>query len=436
MSSIGLFIFDHDCRLLDNPALASFSAQVDKLICLYCLRPQDAFSRHYSQTSASGAQLGYLKQTLIELNQGLTALNQCLRVESGDLVAVVGRYIKDHRISHIGRSVPAGVYEQAQWQALQKAFPRQQFFAGDSSSLFTLTDLPFALNDLPASFTPARKRFETLEVAPAQIAVPNLPGAPQTPVTPWPEALMAADNSYYSGGETSARQHLARYFSSRAPSDYKATRNALMGESFSTQLSGYLAHGALSPRQIVAALKVYEAEHGANESTYWIYFELLWREYFYWSARARGARLFAFDGGTGKAPNTSFYPSRFKQWCQGSTPYPLVNALMHELNATGWMSNRGRQIAASCLVNELALDWRYGAAYFEQRLIDYDVASNWGNWQYIAGVGADPRGGRHFNLEKQAEQYDPGGDYVNRWSGRAQCQPLDSVDMVDWPLGD
>ena len=107
---------------------------------------------------------------------------------------------------------------------------------------------------------------------------------------------------------------------------------------------------------------------------------------------------------------------------------------MKQLNQTGYMSNRGRQIVASCLVNELQLDWRFGAAYFEQQLVDYDVASNWGNWQYIAGVGADPRGGRHFNLEKQTATYDPEHHFIRQWHGEANQYPLDSVDAADWPI--
>lgn len=434
MKSIGLFIFDHDCRLLDNPALARFSAQVDALICLYCLRPQNTYSKHFSQASHSNAQLGYLAQTLTELDQALRSTHQHLRVESGNLLTVVGRYIQQFGVSHIGRSIHPGVYESAQWQELKQRFPQQYFFADESSSLFGLKDLPFSLNDLPPTFTPCRKRFEALD-SPPLTELPLLPAPPGPIEARWPDALKTVHNSYYTGGPLSAQKHLRDYFSTSAPSDYKRTRNELMGQNFSTGLSGYLSHGAVSPRQVLAELKRYESRHGANESTYWIYFELLWREYFYWNARARGKMLFTFDGGTGKTPKTSFYPSRFKQWCQGSTPYPLINALMNELNATGWMSNRGRQIAASCLVNELELDWRYGAAYFEQRLIDYDVASNWGNWQYIAGVGADPRGGRHFNLDKQAQRYDPDGAYVEHWSGNAQCQPLNQVDIVDWPIG-
>jgi deoxyribodipyrimidine photo-lyase len=107
---------------------------------------------------------------------------------------------------------------------------------------------------------------------------------------------------------------------------------------------------------------------------------------------------------------------------------------MKELNATGFLSNRGRQIVASCLVNELAIDWRYGAAYFEQQLLDYDVGSNWGNWQYLAGVGADPRGKRHFDLEKQTKQFCPDGLYINKWQASNPYLYLDSVDAADWPI--
>ena len=107
---------------------------------------------------------------------------------------------------------------------------------------------------------------------------------------------------------------------------------------------------------------------------------------------------------------------------------------MKQLNATGYMSNRGRQLVASCFVNELALDWRYGAAYMAQQLIDYDMASNWGNWQYLAGVGADPRGLRHFDLEKQTQRYDPDQVFIRHWQGYADRYPLDSVDAADWPV--
>jgi deoxyribodipyrimidine photo-lyase len=105
----------------------------------------------------------------------------------------------------------------------------------------------------------------------------------------------------------------------------------------------------------------------------------------------------------------------FFKWTDGLTGIPFIDANMRELNLTGFMSNRGRQNVASFLVNDLGIDWRWGAAYFESMLIDYDVCSNWGNWMYIAGVGNDPRENRYFNILRQANNYDPKGDYIRQW---------------------
>ena len=117
----------------------------------------------------------------------------------------------------------------------------------------------------------------------------------------------------------------------------------------------------------------------------------------------------------GKQLNTKFDHHNFNNWVNGTTGYPIVDACMRQLKETGFMSNRGRQIVASCFVHELQQDWCYGAAYFEHQLVDFDVASNYGNWQYLAGVGSDPRGHRQFNLVKQAQHYDPDGSFVNAW---------------------
>jgi deoxyribodipyrimidine photo-lyase len=108
---------------------------------------------------------------------------------------------------------------------------------------------------------------------------------------------------------------------------------------------------------------------------------------------------------------------------------------MRELNQTGFMSNRGRQNVASYLVKDLRQDWRYGAAYFEQELIDYDVTSNWGNWAYVAGVGNDPRENRYFNILSQASRYDQNGEYVKHWIPELREVPNESV-HAPWKLSD
>ena len=100
----------------------------------------------------------------------------------------------------------------------------------------------------------------------------------------------------------------------------------------------------------------------------------------------------------------------------GKTNNKFINAGMNELRLTGFLSNRMRQIVASYLINELSCDWRAGAAWFESKLIDYDVYSNQGNWAYISGCGTDPRGGRFFNIEKQQKTYDKNSIYQMLWN--------------------
>ena len=105
----------------------------------------------------------------------------------------------------------------------------------------------------------------------------------------------------------------------------------------------------------------------------------------------------------------------FELWAQGKTGIPFIDANMIELQSSGFMSNRGRQNVASFLVKDLFVNWQMGAEYFESVLIDYDPCSNWGNWNYVAGVGSDPRENRYFNILRQAKMYDVKGDYVKHW---------------------
>jgi deoxyribodipyrimidine photo-lyase len=165
---------------------------------------------------------------------------------------------------------------------------------------------------------------------------------------------------------------------------------------------------------IAQRLSQYEKQHGANESTYWIWFELLWRDYFSFLPFKYGKKLF-YPTGLTDQPVGKLNVSQFNQWINGQTKDSFINAAMTELSSTGFMSNRMRQIVASYWIYDMGGDWRAGAAWFESQLIDYDVYSNQGNWLYIAGRGTDPRGGRPFNVAKQMRDHDPDGAYRKRW---------------------
>ncbi|MFM1843080.1 MAG: Cryptochrome, partial [Cyanobacteriota bacterium] len=161
--------------------------------------------------------------------------------------------------------------------------------------------------------------------------------------------------------------------------------------------------------------------------TYWLIFELLWRDFFRFVAQKYGDRLFYRSGLRGISLPWQWDVDLFQRWQTGQTGYPLVDANLRELALTGFMSNRGRQNVASFLCKNLGLDWRSGAAWFESCLIDYDGCSNWGNWNYTAGIGNDAREFRYFNIMKQAQQYDPQGDYVRLWIPELAPLPPDKI---------
>ena len=310
------------------------------------------------------------------------------------------------------------------------------------SGLLNLRDLPFAVEQTPLVFTAFRKAVEAHGVLPQepQSAPTSLPPPPAAALTGDPALTqLSASRSIgnppadarsafpysteqWQADEPSALAHVERYFASDLPQHYKGTRNGLIGSDYSTKFSPWLAVGSLSPRTIYAALVDHEKRFGANDDTYWIWFELLWREHYQLLMLRFGARLFhRFGLANPPYPSQQNLPekkaqARLKHWITGTTGQPFIDAGMRELAATGYLSNRLRQNVASYLIHDLAVDWRAGAAWFEHALIDYAVSSNQGNWAYIAGVGSDPRGGRRFNPDKQARDYDPQGTYQLLWA--------------------
>ncbi len=264
-----------------------------------------------------------------------------------------------------------------------------------TSTLYHAQDLPFALKDIPDVFTSFRKRIEK-EATVREIF--NTPVAIKSPVIeelcllrieqlglePITNDCRAAIN--FKGGETEGYKRLNSYlFETQAISTYKETRNGMIGENYSTKFSPWLSLGCLSPREIYNKLKKYEVHFSPNESTYWLEFELLWRDYFRFMMKKYSNRFFHQAGIQAETENLNKHNSEtLLTWINGQTSCDFVDANMIELKLTGFMSNRGRQNVASYLCNNLKLDWRYGAAYFEQQLIDYDVCSIWGQLGLIS----------------------------------------------------
>ncbi len=433
-----LYWVTKDLRLDDNPAL-QHAATSESLLIAYCVDPRWFSPYRFHVSSLGTHRWNFLQESLSQFNKALASFGQSLAIYYERPEIQLVSLINELGIERLICSRQFGVDEKSTLSFIASRFKKLVVEQVDSTTLFDKGELPFALEDLPVTYSQFRRRVENFPIA-SPISTPTqLPKSPKLNTSrvtrpDWVPSPKVSECSFV-GGETEAITHLHSYFSSSLPSSYKVTRNELDGWDNSAKISPWLNGGEMSVRRFKQLLTQYEEIKGANDSTHWLFVELLWREYFQWLALKLGSSLFSLKGNSSCAKTGCFYPERFQQWCHGTTPYPLVNACMIQLKKTGYLSNRGRQIAASCFINELELDWRYGAAWFEHQLVDYDVAVNWGNWQYIAGVGADPRGGRHFNLSKQREIYDPHGEYQARWASEQPPLPLDSRDAADWPIG-
>jgi deoxyribodipyrimidine photo-lyase len=427
-----------DLRVADHAPLAQAVAEGAEVVALYCFddRSFGSTSAGFAKTGAFRAQ--FLIESIADLRQRYRSLGADLLVRCGKTAEIIALLVQELEIDRLYFHTYPTSEELSIEQAViaQLKIPHRSWWG---HTLYSPADLPFKISELPELFTKFRKTVEasTPKTIPTKIreplaVPPSLPKVIADPgdipvLTDFGLVLPPVDDSApgaadarsvlrFQGGETAGMARLQQYFWQQdLLKTYKETRNGMVGADYSSKFSPWLALGCLSARSIYAEVQKYEQERVQNDSTYWLIFELLWRDYFAFIAAKHGNKIFQATGLRGLNIPWKQDQQRFDLWCQGKTGFPLVDANMRELAATGFMSNRGRQNVASFLTKNLGINWRWGAEWFESLLIDYDVASNWGNWNYTAGVGNDARGFRFFNIYKQSRDYDPQGRYVKLW---------------------
>jgi deoxyribodipyrimidine photo-lyase len=423
--------FKTDLRLHDNETLIRAIEQYQQVIPVYCIDDSHFTTTEFGFKKTGSFRAQFLFESLIDLDKNLRAIGSGLLVVKGkpeiEIIKLVGFY--DVQTVIAKREV---AYEELQKQALveKELWKRQCLFETYSTStLYHAEDLPFSIKDIPEVFTNFRKRIEKESSIRNVFLKPTIINSPKIPPFELPTLTeLGLENKNidaraafnFKGGESEGHKRLINYlFETKAIAAYKETRNGMIGTNYSSKFSAWLSLGCLSPRSIYAEIKKYETQYDANESTYWLVFELLWRDYFRFMMKKHRHQFFMQNGiKTATIELNKHDALLFTTWQNGQTGNDFIDANMLELQLSGFMSNRGRQNVASYLCNELKLDWRYGAAYFEEQLIDYDACSNWGNWAYIAGVGNDPRGNRIFNSEKQANDYDKNRAFRILWLGK------------------
>jgi len=203
----------------------------------------------------------------------------------------------------------------------------------------------------------------------------------------------------WEGGEEAAWARLQKWmFDDDHLKDYRDIQNGMAGEGYSSKLSPWIARGCISVRRIRQEALRYEAQRGIqNFSTYWLPNMLEWRDFMIYIARSQGDRIFKVGGITGDKSPWNGTQKDLQAWKEGRTGEEIVDAAMKELLLTGYMSMRARHIVATYLIYDLGVDWRHGAAHFEEHLLDYDPALNWVMWMQAPGLLG--RGGRHQGLQ-------------------------------------
>ncbi len=399
--------FQDDLRVHDHVALAQAAMKNLPIIGVYA----NAFSHPRYQKNSSSIKESFKRASLHDLAFSLEKYQIPLLYVEKPAHEVMDIIDDTWGIDQIYAHYMQGPFERYEAVQIKKKYPLNLY---ETQTLLHPSDLPFDVARTPNGYTSFRKKVEKLWLIRDEIT-PDL--KPQAPIEhrhliPEPSVM----DFFLEPGETGGLRRLNYYtFESKKASTYKKTRNGMRKRDDSTKFSAYLACGALSPRRVYHTVKAYEAAHGASEDTYWIIFELLWRDYFKFQARKHLKTFFHKDGIQQKKIAWIKDDARLKAITTGTTGYPLIDANVKELLATGFMSNRGRQNVASFWTKNLGLDWRMGEAFFETHLIDYDVESNTGNWQYVTGIGNDSMPFRYFDVIGQGERYDPDESYVLAW---------------------
>jgi len=425
-----LYWFREDLRLLDNPALTAMVEQADEAIFAFVIPNSDQWSRSEDRMGLHRSR--FMMESLMDLDRDLQERGNQLMLLHGNPAESIVETAKQWECEAV---FSQSCHTEEELQSTKDVAVLIPHHTVEGVTLIHPDDLPFSVEDLPEIFSRFRNKVEKrgLDIR-EELPIPHLPpppaGVSRPPITlELPERLAGLpDNTMsFTGGAKDGWERLQHYFwGSQSLSEYKQTRNGMLGWDYSSKFSPWLAWGCLSARSIYHAIRRYEEDEGANDSTYWLIFELLWRDYFRFVSMQHGKQIWRATG-LKEAPRNpvSHHPLQWKAWCTGNTRSAFVNANMHELRLTGFMSNRGRQNVASYAVHDLGLDWRACAAWFEHWLIDYDPCSNSGNWLYVAGIGNDPRPQRKFDVDWQAERYDPMGAFQSHWNRLGEVFPLD-----------
>ena len=419
-----LIWFRNDLRTIDNSALFMACQDPDvQVMALYFITPQQ-WQQHHVAGCRVEFELNTLRQLSLDLQQLGIPLTVLTTANFDSQITDLATFCQQQQITDVFYNKQYEVNEKHRDMEAEQKLQRQKIdcHAFDDQCVVAPRKILTQDGRFYSVFTPFKKAwlnhtqlygFKVLPAPTVKTHKLNL----QPSNIPHHIAGFTShiDLSYWPAGEHAALQRLTNFCQSDID-NYKALRDFPASNSTS-QLSPYLAIGAISARQCYQAALNRAHSQGYNQGIeHWIS-ELVWREFY-------KHILIGFDYvSKHKAfkQETDALPWRhdkddFERWCQGKTGFPLVDAAMRQLNTIGWMHNRLRMVAAMFLTKDLFIDWRWGERYFMEHLIDGDLAANNGGWQWSASTGNDAAPYfRIFNPTRQSEKFDPEGDFIRQY---------------------
>ena len=422
--------FRKDLRIHDNEALSKAIENGEEIIPVYILDEDELMGKTLFGFRKTGYfRTQFLLESVQELRQSFQDLGIDLIVRLGNPADEIFELVKtlqvDTLYANMERTHDEVLVQNAVEKKLWSLGVESHFFRG--KILYYTQDLPFPISQSPDSFTSFKKEVEKFipirPPLPAPERISSWSSTIETGEIPSVEDLglkvlpkYKRSQLSYIGGEKVGLERLHYYFDNELIEDYHQHHWDISGINNTSKLSPWIALGCLSPKYIYAQLQQYVQQHKKNKSTQDFFFELLWRDYYRLMGKKYGDKIFAKGGIIGQETKSlTEDQARLEQWINGQTASSFINACMLQLKKTGTLSAKGRLLTSSYLVNELQLNWQMGAAYFQHILIDYDICSNWVNWNFAGGVGPDPKDNRQLNVENQRKRLDPNQSYTRLW---------------------
>jgi deoxyribodipyrimidine photo-lyase len=423
MSKRILVWFRNDLRLHDNEMLMESIAKSETILPVYIFDLRQFGETEYGTLKTGSIRAKFILESVLALRNSLKRIGGNLLIATGNPEEIIPQLVTEYDVNEVYHHREVAVEETKistlVENGLWKLKINLKHFIGHT--LYNKEDLPFPIKDIPDVFNQFKKKVERdAIVKPCFLAPDRLNVAEVIDWGKMPEieefSLSIQDNDIradfvYNGGEHEGLAQLHNIVVSAQNLD-KSKKIVL-----ASKLSCWLAMGCLSPRKVYWELKKIDGLLGAKSTYNQILLGLLWRDYFRFMFKKHGNGFFKPQGFT--ANESVLYDiadPNFIKWKSGQTGLAIVDAIMNELNLTGYISGIARKTVAHYLIFNLNVCWVLGAAYFEEKLIDYNPASNWGNWANIAGVGNDQKTNATLDLEKSIKNLDPKGEYAAMWA--------------------